>query len=89
MGDSSETPASPKAEEFFASEAGVCVYVNIRGRAFRVLFESPEGPTTASGTSDVGADEAIAIATEVLSKHRAQLEPLFERVRVERASRNP
>jgi hypothetical protein len=58
------------ADEFFASADGVCLYVNVRGRAFRVRFDSPDGPGFAQGTTDVGADEALAIATTVATSTR-------------------
>ena len=77
----------PTAEEFFASSTGACVYVNVRGRAFRVQFEAPDSSGVARGTTSAGADEAVAAATGAREKYKAQLGPLFERVAVEMASR--
>jgi hypothetical protein len=82
------TVTEPTAEEFFASATGVCVYVNIRGRALRVQFETPDGPGLAQGTTDVGANEALAAASRALEKHKDQLRPLFERVARELAKRS-
>jgi hypothetical protein len=75
------------AGEFFASATGVCVYVNLAGRAFRVQFDSADGPGVARGTTEVGAAEAVVVATRALEKYRTQLRPLFDRVAHELASR--
>ena len=87
MSATNQPPIEPAALEFFASAAGVCVYVNVRGRAFRVQFESPDGPATVQRTTEHGADEAVAAASLALDKHKAELTPLFERVELERAAR--
>lgn len=80
-------PTEPSQAEFFASAEGVCVYVNIRGRAFRVQFESPDGPVPARGTTEHGADEAVELARRAFAKHRADLTLLFLLVERERAER--
>jgi hypothetical protein len=77
----------PTAEEFFASPGGVCVYVSMGGRVFRVEFDSPDVPGVVREATAVGAAEALAAATRALDKHRTQLQSLFERVARESASR--
>lgn len=77
----------PKAEEFFASATGVCVYVNVRGRAVRVQFASASGPGLTEGKVDADAAEALVVASSVLERHQAQLQPLFEKVALELAAR--
>lgn len=82
------TGIEPTAEEFFVSATGVCVYVNICGRAVRVQFESPDGPgVAAQGMMAGDADEALAAATSVLERCKSQLRPLFERAARESAAR--
>jgi hypothetical protein len=79
----------PKAEEFFASATGVCVYVNVRGRAVRVQFESAGGPGIAPGAAqDSGAAEAIGAAASALARHGVRLQPLFDTVALELAARH-
>jgi hypothetical protein len=69
----------PKADEFFASRSGVCVYVNIDGQAVRVQFASVDAHGIAESSSP-NAEAAIVAAKTALQKHRAELAPLFERV---------
>lgn len=83
MSASTEPPTEPSASEFFATTDGVCVYVNVRGQAFRVHFETLDGPATAWRTPDAGAAEAIAAATLARAKHRAELVPLFDAVKLQ------
>ena len=79
----------PVEKDFFASERGVCVYVEVRSVAIRVEFETPD----ATGTVRLGTSEdcmrAAQAATEALQKYRAALLPLFEKVAAERARRAP
>jgi hypothetical protein len=77
----------PKAEEFFASADGVCVYVRVGQQAVRFQFASPDGPGTVQGAPDVATDEALAVATSALSKHQEELQPLFDRIAAELAAR--
>jgi hypothetical protein len=70
----------PAADEFFATSGGVCVYVNVHARAFRVQFATPDAPGSAGDTSAAGASEAIAVARAAFVKHREKLTPLFERI---------
>jgi hypothetical protein len=77
----------PSAEEFFASETGVCVYVNVDGRAFRVQFASLDDAPTARGIGTVGVEEAIAAASSARERYRAKLEPLFLQIAQELAER--
>jgi hypothetical protein len=69
----------PRADEFFASRSGVCVYVNLDGQAVRVQFADLDAHGVAEGDSP-DAEEAVRIAKSALQKHRAELGPLFERV---------
>jgi hypothetical protein len=69
----------PKADEFFASRSGVCVYVNIGGQAVRVQFATVDAQGVAEGSSP-NAEAAIVEAKSALQKYRAELTPLFERV---------
>jgi hypothetical protein len=87
MNDKSDHLAEPSAADFFASPGGVCIYVTIGGRAFRVQFESPEGPPITSETTQPGADKAVAMASHAFAKHRVELTRLFEQVERERAER--
>ena len=87
MNASNEPPTEPSPSEFFATSDGVCVYVNVRGQAFRVQFETLDGPATAWRTSDPSAAEAVAAASVARAKHRAELVPLFEVVKIERTTR--
>ena len=77
----------PKAEAFFASASGVCVYVDVRGRAVRVQFESAIGPGIAQETDGSRAAEALAVAGSALERHRVHLQPLFDKVASELAAR--
>jgi hypothetical protein len=77
----------PTAEEFFASAAGVCVYVNAGGRAFRVQFDSLDGAGLVQGMINDSAVEALAVATTARDRYKSQLAPLFLRVAQELASR--
>ena len=69
----------PRADEFFASRSGVCVYVNIDGQAVRVQFANVDAQGVADGASP-NAEEAIRIAKLALQKYRTELGPLFDRV---------
>ena len=69
----------PKADEFFASRSGVCVYVNIDGQAVRVQFASVDAHGVAESSSP-NAEAAVVAAKTALQKYRAELAPLFERV---------
>lgn len=77
----------PKAEEFFATADGVCVYVSVGGQAVRIQFTSLDGPGTVQGTPTVATEKALAVATLALSKHQQQVQLLFERIAVELAAR--
>lgn len=72
---------APQREAFFASRAGVCVYVIVRRHAIRVCFESAD----ASGRIDdqtitEDAAAAIAAAWGVLHANRESLMQLFDRI---------
>lgn len=69
-----------KAERFFASRSGVCVYVVVGTRAFRVQFASVDsrGVVVEGGTE--GAEEACRIARHAMQQHLTGLAPLFEKV---------
>jgi hypothetical protein len=83
-----DTVTEPTLEEFFASEAGVCVYVNVNGSAIRVWFVAPDAPGCVASELP-GAAEALALAKAALQKHQAKLAPLFEKIAIERAERGP
>lgn len=69
-----------KPEQFFASRSGVCVYVTIQRRAFRIRFASMDAHgVVAEGQGD-GADDALHLARTALHQHSATLAPLFEKV---------
>lgn len=68
-------------DAFFASRAGVCVYVKVDGRDFRVQFAAPDAHGTVSeGGEGVSADKALQLARAALAKHGAALNGLFEKV---------
>jgi len=68
----------PNADEFFASRSGVCVYVTVRGTAFRVQFASASAHGVV--TEGEGAQVALELARAAVRKHQATLVPLFEKV---------
>lgn len=66
---------------FFASRKGVCVYVQVAMRTFRVQFTSPNLAATVEGGLEIeGAEEARRIAGLALERHARALAPLFEKV---------
>ena len=73
--------SSPKADAFFASRAGVCVYVMVQGRSIRVCFPSPgaEGRIEDGGTAEQSA-AALAAATAAFASYRDALKPLFAQI---------
>lgn len=77
----------PAFTDFFASSAGVCVYVTVGKRVIRVEFSARDTPGVARGVNSDEAATAIAAATVSLDRHRDQLQPLFARVEAELASR--
>lgn len=76
--------AEPVARAFFASRSGVCVYVTVRGHAYRVQFASPESTGVVAGARAPEADEALRLARSALHKHHASLASLFESVALKR-----
>ena len=77
----------PKADNFFATAAGVCVYVQVGRRAVRVQFSSSSAPAAIDGQDEAGTREAIAVATRVFEAHRRRLLPLFDSIARELAER--
>jgi hypothetical protein len=71
-----------KFESFFASRSGVCVYVNVGKRAFRVQFATPDaiGVVVEGGSDGDGAKEARHLAAAALRRHASALAPLFAKV---------
>jgi CheY-like chemotaxis protein len=67
-------------ESFFASRAGVCVYVALGARTFRIEFATPDSPGIAADGGHDGAEEACCVARRALSLHFDRLTPLFEKV---------
>jgi hypothetical protein len=68
-----------KAEQFFASRSGVCVYVTVQSRVFRIHFTSFNERGVVE-TQGAGAEDARAIAQAAFQQHAAALAPLFEKV---------
>lgn len=68
-----------KAEQFFVSRTGVCVYVTVQRRSFRVQFASVDAHGVVVGQGE-GAEAARLAAQAALKKHAAILAPLFEEV---------
>jgi CheY-like chemotaxis protein len=69
-----------KVENFFASRAGVCVYVAVGSRTFRIQFATPDCLGIAADGGHDGAEEACRVARRALSLHFEQLNPLFQKV---------
>lgn len=67
-------------ESFFASRSGVCVYVTVGKRAFRVQFADASSQGVVVEGGQEGAEEARRIARRGLQQHAAALAPLFEKV---------
>jgi len=72
--------AEPDAEAFFASRGGVCVYVKVDGRNFRVQFAAPEAHGIVSEGEGPAADKALKLARSALEKHAPALAGLFEKI---------
>lgn len=72
--------AEPEAEAFFASRAGVCVYVKVAGQNFRVQFVAPDADGTVSEGDGPAADKALLLARSAMKKHAPALTGLFEQV---------
>lgn len=71
-----------RLESFFASRSGVCVYVTVAKRAFRVQFAAPDaiGVVADHGHEAESAEEARRVARLALREHAQALAPLFEKV---------
>jgi hypothetical protein len=69
-----------KLENFFASRAGVSVYVAVAARTFRVEFANPDSFGVAVNGGHDGAEEACLIARRALTRHADGLAPLFQKV---------
>jgi hypothetical protein len=72
--------AEPLARAFFASRSGVCVYVTVRGRAYRVQFAAPDAMGVVAGELAHDTDEALRLARSALQRHHATLATLFQKV---------
>lgn len=68
------------ADQFFATRAGVCVYVTLRQRVFRVRFASADSQGVVVQAETDGAEEARVIARAAVERLGATLAPLFEKV---------
>jgi hypothetical protein len=76
-----QAQAEPTAADFFASRAGVCVYVRVAGRAIRVRFASTDAQgSVAEALPAADAEQAVKVARAALDKYRDALAPLFEKV---------
>ena len=73
-----------KAEDFFATRSGVCVYVPLRGQTYRVQFAATDAIGVVTEGSPQGAEEALELARTALVKHRVALAKLFEEVALRR-----
>jgi hypothetical protein len=71
--------AELKIESFFASRSGVCVYVTVGKRSYRVQFvdAASEGVVVDGGQ---GAETARRIALHAMRQHATGLAPLFAKV---------
>ena len=74
------SPSDLNAGNFFASRAGVCVYVTVRNRPLRVQFAAPDGRGVVVEGPDEDAEEALRIARSALSLRAAEIAPLFDKV---------
>lgn len=74
------TYTEPKAEDFFTTRAGVCVYVALRGETYRVQFADTEAHGVVTEGTPQGAEEALALARTALAKHQVAVSKLFEEV---------
>jgi hypothetical protein len=70
----------PSVGEFFASRSGVCVYVRVRGKTFRVQFARIDADGIVAEDTQPGALEALECARLAIRKHQAELAHLFEKV---------
>jgi hypothetical protein len=67
-------------ESFFASRAGVCVYVTLANARFRVQFADPSSEGVVAEADQAGAEEARRIAHQAMRQHAVGLGPLFAKV---------
>jgi hypothetical protein len=68
-----------KLESFFASRSGVCVYVTVGKRTFRIQFVDAQADGVVDSNEE-GAEEARRIARQGMERHVHGLAPLFARV---------
>lgn len=73
------TADEPEAENFFVSRSGVCVYVTVQSRTFRVQFVTATAQGVVADQPHEGADQALDLARSALQRHEAKLAPLFEK----------
>jgi hypothetical protein len=73
-------PGEAKAGQFFASRSGVCIYVTIQRRAFRIQFDSIDAQGVVAEGPGEGAEAAIDIARAELAQNAANVAPLFAKV---------
>ena len=74
------TSYEPKAEDFFVSRSGVCVYVTLNGNTYRIQFAGTDAHGVVTEGVEQGAKEAVELARAALVKHRGALSKLFEEV---------
>lgn len=72
--------AELRAQDFFASRSGVCVYVTVSQHRFRVHFVDEEARGVVDDEAREGASEALRLAREALRRNRSELGALFEKV---------
>ena len=68
------------AKDFFATRAGVCVYVTLHRQVFRVRFASVEAQGVVVQGHPDRAEEARVVARAALERLGPSLLPLFEKV---------
>lgn len=66
--------------DFFASRSGVCVYVRVRGKTFRVQFARIDAEGIVAEDTQPGAHEALEVARSAIRARQAELSHLFEKV---------
>jgi hypothetical protein len=72
--------AELNAQDFFASRAGICVYVVVSQHRFRVSFVDEDAQGVIDDDAHEGAAEALRQARVALARYRPELGPLFEKV---------
>jgi hypothetical protein len=75
-----DSASEPPLGAFFISRTGVCVYVYVQGKRYRVQFTDPRAHGVVTGPDDSGGERALTLARAALERHRAELGQLFDRL---------